>query len=63
MGIGVGAGAFYFLALGILTGPAHGPLIEVVVVGVAVAVALLFGATRLRRRASAPLDRGPYSCR
>ena len=40
----------YFVALAILTGPAHGPFIEVVVVGAGVSIALLVASNRLRKR-------------
>jgi hypothetical protein len=50
--IGIAAGTAYFLALGIVIGPAHGPFIEVVVLGAIVAAALLLGAFRLRRYAA-----------
>lgn len=39
-----------FVALAILTGPAHGPFIEVVVAGAGLSIALLIGSERLRKR-------------
>jgi len=46
----------YFVALAIITGPAHGPFIPVVVAGVGLSVALLIGSERLRKRPSSPKD-------
>jgi hypothetical protein len=39
-----------FVPLAILTGPAHGPFIPVVVAGAGLSVALLIGSERLRKR-------------
>ena len=39
-----------FVALAILTGPAHGPFIPVVLAGAGLSVALLIGSERLRKR-------------
>ena len=39
-----------FVALAILAGPAHGPFIEVVVVGAGVSIALLVASNRQRKR-------------
>jgi hypothetical protein len=49
-GIIAASGTSYFVALAILTGPAHGPFIEVVVVGAGVSIALLVASNRLRKR-------------
>jgi hypothetical protein len=41
-----------FVALAVLTGPAHGPFIEIVVVGAVVALLLVVASVRIRRRGS-----------
>ena len=51
-GILAAAASACFVALAVLTGPAHGPFIEVVVIGAVVAVLLLAASVRIRRRAS-----------
>ena len=49
-GIIAASATVWFVTQGILTGPAHGPFIPVVVAGGALSVVLFIGSERLRKR-------------
>ena len=49
-GLLIAAGTAYFVALASLTGPAHGPVIEVVVIDVAAAVGLFIASSKVAKR-------------
>lgn len=49
-GIIAASATVWFVTLGILTGPAHGPFIEVLVAGAALSLVLFVGSERLRKR-------------